>query len=101
MSEQDFENFWQEYPKKVGKKKACERFLKLKKNVLPMILEALKKQKFSSSWQENGGQFVPYPLTWLCDERWEDEVVIAHKSAHQGYVSTYGEAALIVTDDDV
>lgn len=110
MLEQDFENFWQEYPKKVGKKKACTSFLKLKKDLLPIILEALKKQKSSAAWEENGGQFIPHPATWINGERWEDDVQTQHfnnfnygknqRSGLAGYVSKEGYADLVVGDDD-
>ena len=106
MSEQDFENFWKEYPKKVGKKKACFIFLKLKKDLLSRILEALKKQKSSPAWQENGGQFIPHPATWINGERWEDDISSLNfnnskngknqRNFGSGYVSTEGYADLVV-----
>ncbi len=110
MTEHDFEIFWQEYPKKISKKKASEKFLKLKCDLLPTILEALKKQKASSAWQENGGQFVPHPATWLNGERWEDDIVPlpfnhsnhgkTQRNFGAGYVSKTGYADLVVGDDD-
>lgn len=110
MIENDFEIFWQEYPKKVSKKKASEKFLKLKCALLPIILEALKKQKASPAWQENGGQFVPHPATWLNGERWEDDIVTlpfnhsnhgkTQRNFGAGYVSKTGYADLVVGDDD-
>ena len=106
MTENDFEIFWQEYPKKISKKKASEKFLKLKCALLPIILEALKKQKASPAWQENGGQFVPHPATWLNGERWTDDVQSFNFTTSRdeawkrrpgpGYVSTEGHADLIV-----
>ena len=106
MTENDFEFFWQEYPKKISKKKASEKFLKLKCALLPVILEALKKQKSSPAWQENGGQFVPHPATWLNGERWTDDVQSFNFTTSRdeawkrrpgsGYVSTEGHADLIV-----
>jgi len=110
MSEQDFEIFWKEYPKKVGKKKACFSFLKLKKDLLSKILEALKKQKFSPAWQENDGQFIPHPATWINGERWEDDVQTqqfnnfnhgkTQRNFGSGYVSKTGHADLVVGDED-
>lgn len=110
MSEQDFESFWQEYPKKAGKKKACLSFLKLKRDLLPTILEALKKQKSSPAWQENDGKYIPYLATWINGERWEDEVQTQHfnnsnygknqRHFGSGCVSKTGYADLVVGDDD-
>lgn len=110
MTEQDFENFWQEYPKKAGKKKTRASFLKLKRDLLPTIFESLKKQKSSPAWQESGGQFIPHPTTWLNGERWEDDVQTQHfnnfnhgknqRHFGSGYVSKTGYADLVVGDDD-
>ena len=38
------------------------------------MLTAIEAQKGSAQWQENGGQFIPHPATWLNGHRWEDEV---------------------------
>jgi len=106
MLEKDFEIFWKEYPKKANKKKARERFLKLKSELLPVILEALKKHKSTSAWQENSGQFIPHPATWLNGERWEDDITSLNfnnsnngknkRNFGSGYVSTEGYADLVV-----
>ncbi|MFH2018858.1 MAG: hypothetical protein ABII98_02605, partial [bacterium] len=74
MSEEDFDIFYASYPRKIGKAKAKAKFLILDKNLLPTILENLEKQKKSSQWQKDNGEFIPHPATWLYQERWEDEV---------------------------
>jgi DNA replication protein DnaC len=33
----------------------------------------LEKQKVSTEWLKDGGQFIPHPATWLNGRRWEDE----------------------------
>jgi len=70
-----FERFWDEYPKKVGKKKAREKFLKLSldEEKLKKIMEALRTQKESPQWKRDGGQYIPHPATWIHGEQWEDE----------------------------
>ena len=40
--------------------------------LLEKMLEALERQKKSREWQEDGGQYIPYPATWINGERWED-----------------------------
>lgn len=69
----DFEIFWKAYPKKKGKQDALKAFLKVK---VPLVtlLTSLEKQKRSADWQKDGGQYVPYPATWLNGARWEDEI---------------------------
>jgi len=74
---EEFEQFWQAYPKKVGKDKAEASFKKLKSlaTVLPQILEALEWQKVSDQWTRDGGQYIPLPTTYLNQGRWKDEAV--------------------------
>lgn len=71
MIDKDFETFYTSYPRKVGKKKAMAIFLKLDKELLPVILQALEKVKQSDQWKDP--QFIPHPTTWLNQARWEDE----------------------------
>lgn len=71
MSEEDFETFWKAYPLKEDKKKAKDKFLKLKKDLLETILSAIEKNKTSNKkWIEG---FIPHSTTWLNGERWNDE----------------------------
>lgn len=74
--EKQFEAFWKEYPRKVGKGKAKESFEKAIKSgvTLEVLISAVKQQRESIQWQKGGGQFVPHPATWLNQQRWEDEV---------------------------
>lgn len=70
-----FDTFWDEYPNRKGKPKAREAFKKaIKKTTLETMLSAIQKQKHSSQWTRDNGQYIPYPATWLNQERWEDEV---------------------------
>lgn len=69
-----FDEFWQKYPRKVGKGAARGAWAKAVKIAAPeVILEALKRQIGAGVF---GGDpvFVPHPRTWLSQERWEDEV---------------------------
>lgn len=69
-----FLTFWKAYPKKKAKKAAEKAFFKLNpsEGLLEKMLEALESQKKSREWQEDGGQYIPYPATWINGERWED-----------------------------
>lgn len=70
-----FDTFWREYPRKTGKGAARKSFEKaLTKTSFQKIMAALDEQKASSQWNKDGGEYVPYPATWLNQERWEDEV---------------------------
>ena len=83
--------FYQSYPNKVAKKKAYEAWQKLEKSedikaLLPILLDAIGKQKQAKEIQKAKGEFVsewPYPATWLNGKRWEDEIEI--KQGYDGF----------------
>ncbi|KXU52172.1 hypothetical protein HMPREF3037_00371 [Candidatus Stoquefichus sp. KLE1796] len=71
-----FDAFWKLYPRKVNKKKAKDKFLKVCKDekTFNAIMRGLKKQMKSVEWQNDGGKYIPHPTTWLNGERWLDEI---------------------------
>ncbi len=71
----DFDIFWQEYPKKVGKEAARKSWYKIRPN-LQDVLKTLAWQKESKQWFEKGGQFIPNPATWINQHRWDDEMPV-------------------------
>ena len=75
-----FENFWKEYPKKIGKKTTEASFRKIKPELHDSLMAGLSKWKQSDQWTKDGGQFIPYPATWLNQERWNDEVPVKVKT---------------------
>lgn len=68
----DFAQFWNRYPKKVGKDKALTAWKKKKPNVSE-VLNALSWQVQCDQWQKDSGQFIPNPATYLNEGRWQDE----------------------------
>ena len=80
-----FDDFWKAYPKKVSKSNALKAWKKLKPNddLVREILSALEKQKQSSQWQKDNGQFIPYPTTWLNGKRWEDDLNTGEEESHE------------------
>ncbi len=56
-----FEVFWEAYPKKKSKGDARKAFAALKNVNLDLLLSALEEQKKSKDWLKEGGQFIPYP----------------------------------------
>lgn len=70
-----FDAFWTAYPRKVGKGAALKAWAKLKdkRNTLTLILGALAWQTKTHDWTKEAGQFIPYPATWLNEQRWLDE----------------------------
>ena len=73
-AETDFECFWRAYPKKRNKGDAEKAWKKLNPP-LAKILDALEWQRQQQSWTKDGGQFVPYPASYLNAKGWEDEPI--------------------------
>ena len=71
--EQMFEVFWGLYPKKIDKKHCLTAFCNIKglEKEFESIIKALKEDRSSEQWQRDNGKFIPYPLTWLHQERWK------------------------------
>lgn len=77
--EQLFDEFWAQYPKKRSKGQAERTWVKIKpdEQLFKAILDGLERAKTSVEWQKDGGQYIPYPSTWLNAKGWEDECDIA------------------------
>lgn len=72
FNESDFEIFYQAYPRKVGKDKAREAWIK-KKPPFDMVMQALQWQIQSNDWKRESGKYIPHPTTYLNQGRWQDE----------------------------
>jgi hypothetical protein len=70
-----FEQFWEDYPRKVGKGAAWRVWTRIRPNaeLLTTILVALRWQRQQPQWLKDGGQFTPHPATYLNQERWTDQ----------------------------
>jgi hypothetical protein len=88
----DFDRFWQNYPRKVGKVKAEAAFQKVTVPV-EALLAAIEEQKKSAQWTKENGQFIPHPATWLNGKRWEDQLA-TDSSIPKGATGSLGEAEI-------
>jgi hypothetical protein len=73
--DQDFETFWAAWPRKVAKADARKAW-NATRNIRPdlqTILTAVHAACRTEQWMRGGGQFIPYPATWIRGERWEDQ----------------------------
>ena len=68
----DFDIFWNSFPKKKKKEDARKAWNTTRPNI-EEVLKALEWQKQSPEWFKQGGQFIPYPATWIRSHSWEDE----------------------------
>lgn len=86
LQETRFAEFWSAYPKKVGKASCLKAWKKLKPTaeLHKHIMEALESQKGSEQWQREGGRYIPNPLTWLNQGRWDDEPAEVTQKAGSG-----------------
>lgn len=89
--EEDFAQFWSEYPRKEGKQKAKDAFRKVDVG-LEVLLDALKEQKKSAQWMKNNGEFIPHAATWLNGRRWEDQLARHYDNIPKGASGELGEA---------
>lgn len=67
-----FEEFWNAYPKKVGRKPCLSKWVSLKlESEADSVLSGIERSKNSREWSDPN--FIPHPLTFLNQERWKDE----------------------------
>lgn len=94
-----FATFWESYPKKIGKTAASAAFERLNPDaeLFETIMTALESHKRSAQWTKDGGQYIPNPVTWIDQRRWEDELPVpAEQNQANGSFDTdeFFEAAL-------
>ena len=73
-TDEAFAEWWSTYPRKVGKPAARKAFAGAMKGgaTLEQLTEGL--EGWATYWQaRDDPEFVPYPATWLNQERWNDE----------------------------
>ena len=72
-----FDDFWKLYPRKAGKGAARvawgRKGIDNSRLIQGRIALALAWQITSDQWRKQNGTFIPYPATWLNQERWDDE----------------------------
>jgi DNA-binding transcriptional regulator YhcF (GntR family) len=67
-----FDQFWETYPRKVGKGKARQAFEKaLEKTDIDTILAGVRAYVHHEGY--NDMEFIAHPTSWLNGERWDDE----------------------------
>lgn len=75
---EDFDKFWACYPKKVAKADARKAWAQTKavRPDITTVINAVTAACRTEQWMRGGGQFIPYPATWLRGERWDDELEV-------------------------
>ncbi len=66
-----FDEFWQAYPRKVGKRAAREAYAQATREAAPAVILAGAQRYAADPNRE--AQFTPHPTTWLRQGRWDDD----------------------------
>lgn len=71
-----FDEFWDAYPKKKSKDAARRAFEKLVKSrsapTITRLIDSVKAHEQTPDWKKDGGQFIPYPATYLNAGAYDD-----------------------------
>ena len=69
-----FERWYSEWPRKVNRAKAEEKWAEIDPDDELTEVMVAKTQEWASSpeWTKDGGQYIPHPATWLHNKRWTD-----------------------------
>lgn len=85
-----FAKFWSEWPKstrKVGKDQCAVKWkAKGCEEIADQIIAALEAFKACDEWQKEGGQFIPAPLVWLNQCRWEASSALVADGQTEGFI---------------
>lgn len=78
-TDEGFEEFWEAYPRKEGRKIAHTRWKNLTKSDRAAALEALPTHV--RSWRNEGRQqkYIKQPGAWINGRHWEDEITPARR----------------------
>lgn len=82
-----FDEFWKIYPRRAAKKEAQKAWKKIEPEKIPLILEAVERQKKSGALSREP-QYIPHPATWLNRGQWEDEETAPKQKARKEFIIT-------------
>lgn len=75
MFESDFDKFWAAWPKSIrkgGKSVCLARWKKgLYDGCADQIIKHVEWMKTTDQWRKDGGSFIPAPLVYLNQQRWD------------------------------
>lgn len=95
-----FDEWWKQYPKKVGKVDAKKAYRAvIKQGATPQaLLDGL--QRHNANWKARNTelQYIPHPASWLRKGRWEDE--LDAPSSNQATPAINPATGKAVTEDD-
>lgn len=86
---ESFDRFWSIYPKKTGKAPCQKKWIViLKSNTDPNAIIIALQNQIRMKYISPEIKYVPMPLTWLNQERWNDEIAETVKCDKCGLITT-------------
>lgn len=72
-TQEDFDAFWNAYPKKRDKGRVEKWFIQHKptKELVKLMIKQVERAKDTEQWKTP--KYIPFPATWLNAKGWEDE----------------------------
>lgn len=94
LDKQWFDEFFEEYPRQVGKGAAEEAWNKINpdRTLFDSIMSALKAAKKSDQWRRDNGRYIPNPSKWLNERRWEDKIPDGWETSTRNHEQTNSRA---------
>ena len=90
-----FDEFWEAYPRKVGKQKARGKFATACKRVdAQTVIDGARRLAADPNLPE--AQFIPHPSTWLEGDRWDDPPLPARAGATTSIERNRGAAQALI-----
>lgn len=86
-TEQMFDEFWKEYPKKENMVRAKRAFMGLSpdEETFKKLMEAVKRSKSTEKWKTENGRFVPLAANYILDRRFEDRFILPDGTKERSY----------------
>lgn len=66
-----FDDFWESYPRRVGKKAAQRAWELIDESIVDEVVEGVRRMAADPNLPPK--QYIPYPATWLNRGGWDDE----------------------------
>lgn len=84
-----FDQFWSIYPKKTGKAPCIKKWIAIiKSNIEPTAIIVALQNQIRMKYLSTDIRYCPNPLTWLNQERWNDEIAETVKCDKCGQITT-------------
>ena len=87
-----FDAFWEVYPRRAGKQAAKAKWEQLAKKGVDLQAVLAGARRFAADPNLPETQFIPHPITWLNQGRWEDDPLPARESAAKRSTVEHGRS---------